>query len=109
MRYLANAFSLSMISPPAVIRVERVGKEEFCKEAEGAVSAIGHAGTAEVLSTICGFKIPVQRIMISLAHGDEVLVFQLLERLPEGKVLSREEVEKLLAEGKATFYRVMVE
>ena len=91
-----------------MLRVEKITREQFCREAQNAVSAVGHPATAEVLSTICGFPIQANRIMISLAPGDTLLVFQLLERLPEGKVLSKEEVQQLVEQGKAAFYKVEV-
>ena len=107
-KYLANAFSLSMITPPATLRVEELSAEAFCQEAKNATSAIGHQGTAQVLSTLCGFNIPVNRVSIQLSRGEEVLVFQLLERLPEGKVLTAEEVQQLISQGKVKFLRVTV-
>ena len=107
--YLANAFSLSMIAQlPAIIKVEELSAEAFCQEAKNATSAIGHQGTAQVLSTLCGFEVPVSRIAIQLSRGEEVLVFQLLERLPEGKVLSAQEVQELISQGKVKFLRVTV-
>ena len=108
-KYLANAFSLSMLSNlPATLRVEELSAEAFCQEAKNATSAIGHQGTAQVLSTLCGFNIPVNRVSIQLSRGEEVLVFQLLERLPEGKVLGAQEVQELVTQGKAKFLRVTV-
>mgnify|MGYP001770834197 FL=1 len=110
MRYITSAFSLSMIrEAQATLKVERVGPAVFCQEAKNAVSAIGHPATAQVLSQICGFPISANRVMITLSPGDEVLVFQLLVRLEEGKVLSVGEVEELVRQGKVAFYRVKVE
>ena len=92
--------------PSAVLRVEKISREVFCREAEGAVSAIGHPATASVLSTICGFPIQANRIMVMLSPGDVLYVFQIMERLPEGKVLSAQEVESLVAQGKVSFFKV---
>lgn len=61
----------------------------------GFVSAIGHTSTAELLSTLLGMTIPTNRVRIEMQPGDKALVFRLLERIEEGKVLSREEIEKL--------------
>lgn len=55
---------------------------------EGFVSAIGHAATADFLSEWLGQPVPVERRRVTLAPGDEALVFRLLERLPEGAVLA---------------------
>lgn len=61
----------------------------------GFVSAIGHTSTAELLSTLLGMTIPTNRVRIEMQPGDKALVFRLLERIEEGKVLSLEEIEKL--------------
>ncbi|WP_297216933.1 DUF1874 domain-containing protein, partial [Thermoplasma sp.] len=58
-------------------------------------SAIGHEGTAKVLSDLTGFSIPVNRVAIRMQPGDKALVFRLLDRLPEGKVLTEEELRQL--------------
>ena len=61
----------------------------------GFTSAVGHKSTAEVLSSILGVNIPENRIAISLEKGDIAVVFRLGVRLPEGKVLSAEELKEL--------------
>jgi hypothetical protein len=61
--------------------------------AEGFISAIGHEATANFISQILGINVPVNRIAISMRPGDKALVFQLLQRLPEGRVLSFEELQ----------------
>ena len=58
-------------------------------------SAVGHQGTAEILSMLFEVPIPVNRITIKMQPGDSAIVFRLLERLPEGKVLSVEELKSL--------------
>ena len=72
-------------------------------------SAVGHESTAQVLSTLLGVEVPPNRIAISLKKGDGLLVFQLLVRLEEGRVLTSEEVEALVREGKVKLYLVEVE
>jgi len=62
---------------------------------EETVSAIGHQATADVLSEILGETIPCNRIQVKMQPGDAALVFRLKERLPEGKILSAEELKKL--------------
>jgi hypothetical protein len=51
------------------------------------VSAIGHAATAEYLQGILGAPVPCARRAVELLPGDRALVFQLIERLPEGLLL----------------------
>jgi hypothetical protein len=59
------------------------------------VSAIGHEGTANLLSRLTDVSIPVNRVPIKMTVGDMAIVFRLLTRLPEGKVLSEEELKQL--------------
>ncbi|AVP98220.1 DNA-binding protein [Ahniella affigens] len=59
------------------------------------VSAIGHAESARLLSSILGINIPTNRIEIKMAIGDEALVLRMLKRLDAGKVLSDEELKAL--------------
>jgi len=58
----------------------------------GWTSAVGHPGTAEVMSTLLGAAIAPNRIQVTFEVGDEALVFKLDCRLPEGKVLSAEKL-----------------
>lgn len=58
-------------------------------------SAIGHQATADVLGEILGEAVPCNRVAVTMQPGDIALVFRLKERLPEGKVLSREELLNL--------------
>lgn len=60
----------------------------------GAVeSAVGHEATAELLSYLLDITVPANRIEYRQAPGDTALVFKLCARPPEGKALTREEVE----------------
>jgi len=60
---------------------------------QGFVSAVGHEATANFLTQITGIQIPVNRVQIQMKPGDRAIVFQVLTRLPEGKVLSFEELK----------------
>jgi len=59
------------------------------------VSAVGHASTAQFLSRLLGVHVPAQRVRVEMQPGDIAIVFRLLERLPEGKVLSEEELQQI--------------
>ena len=119
--YLLNAFSINMIpleSPEewGSIYIKRIDIDTARAVIAGRknagwniISAIGHQSTAQVMSTLLGIEIPVNRIAVKLAEGDEAIVFQVLERLPEGKVLSKEEIEMLMRQGKIAFYFVRIE
>jgi len=61
----------------------------------GFVSAIGHAGSASMLSGILGVIIPVDRRSVTMQIGDRALIFRLLQRLPEGVVLDAEQLVKV--------------
>jgi len=97
--YISNAFSLSMLnSLPAQLRVREVSVEEVKSLIRnGFVSSVGHPSTAQVISQLLNVQIPANRQAIQLKQGDILVVFQLLTRLPEGKVLSEREVKSLPA------------
>jgi len=61
----------------------------------GFISAVGHEATAKVLSQLLGIEVPANRVTIWLKKGDKAIHFFLKQRLPEGKVLSEEELRKL--------------
>jgi len=110
---LANAFSLNMLGanlPPQglTIRVRPISLEEVKEvlKSTSFTSAIGHPSTADVLSKLLGLEIPVNRIAISLSSEDRLIVFQLAVRLPEGAILTADEVLALYQEGKASFVEV---
>jgi len=60
---------------------------------QGFTSAVGHEATASFLSQLTGIAIPVNRVQVQMRPGDRAIVFQVLQRLPEGKVLSEEELK----------------
>jgi hypothetical protein len=94
---VANAFSLSMLEPPATVRVEGLTTAQaraLLRRGEF-ISAVGHAATAEVLSTLLEVQVPMNRVSVSLRKGDILVVFQLLSRLEEGKILTVEEMQAL--------------
>jgi len=107
--YVLSAFSLSMIPYRGWIhlficdlKVEDARKiidEAMIKNRE-IISAVGHPATAQLLSDLLGRKITANRIQVELNDGDEAIIAQITTRLPEGKVLSKEELQKLYDEGK---------
>lgn len=58
-------------------------------------SAIGHQSTAEIMTTLLGVEVPVNRQMFAQEVGQLALVFKLNGRPPEGTILSIEEIEKI--------------
>jgi len=71
------------------------------------VSAVGHESTAKLLSELLGVEIKPNRIFVDMKLCDEALAVQFLERLPEGKVLSKEELEELYKQGKIVFRHIV--
>jgi hypothetical protein len=60
--------------------------------AGGFVSAIGHEGSAAFLSRLLGIGVPMNRVAVTMEPGESALVLRVKARLPEGKVLTEEEV-----------------
>ena len=60
---------------------------------DGFQSAIGHQSTADVISTLLGVKISMNRIIYKQNKGDQALVFKLNGRPEEGKILSVKDIE----------------
>jgi len=81
----------------AVILMQKITKEQAANVIQNTpfVSAVGHESTAQLLTSLLGVTIPMNRIAISLKDGDMAIHFVLKERLPEGKVLTLDELQKL--------------
>jgi hypothetical protein len=60
--------------------------------ADGFVSAIGHGGSAKLLSSLLDMDMTVNRIAVQMEKGDRALVLRLMQRLPEVKVLDEREM-----------------
>ena len=58
-------------------------------------SAVGHEGTAQLLSKLLCVHILFNRQTIFMQPGDRALHFFLRTRLPEGRVLSEDELKGL--------------
>jgi len=98
MLYVANAFSISMLANnDVVVRIREIDVEEAKNliKSNQFISAVGHASTASLLSKMVQVEIPVNRINLKLAESDMLIVFQVLVRLEEGRVLSEDEIKQL--------------
>lgn len=60
----------------------------------GFESAVGHQGSADFLSKLLGFPVPLVRKEVKVEDGDILVCFKLKTRLPEGVVLTDEEMKK---------------
>lgn len=58
-------------------------------------SAIGHQATADILTSLLGVTVPMNRIQYSQQTGDTALVFKLKGRAEEGKILTIAEIEAM--------------
>jgi hypothetical protein len=83
--------------PNAAIKVRRVTVEEAKQllATQPFTSAVGHEATAQLLTKLLGVNIPFNRATIYMAPGDRALHFFLRTRLPEGRVLSEDELRSL--------------
>ena len=97
--FIGNAFSLQMVADNAIIAKVEVSPEEIPTEA---VSIIGHADTAAVVSTILGREVPCNRASVMLDDEDTLYVAQVVGgRLPEGATTIPDGME-------IKFYRITV-
>jgi hypothetical protein len=62
---------------------------------DGFTSAVGHDSTAELMASLLGVNVPVNRISVKPQPGDILLCFRLKNRAPEGVILSRQQLEEL--------------
>ena len=59
------------------------------------LSAVGHQSTADILTTLLGVQVPMNRIMFEQEVGQKCLVFKLNGRPEEGKILTQQEIEEI--------------
>jgi hypothetical protein len=80
-----------------IVLIQRLISIQEAKQllANGFISAIGHQSTADIMSKVLGITVPYNRIQVFLQPGDEALCFILKARPPEGRVLSKEEIERI--------------
>lgn len=118
---VANAFSLSMLSElieasetkSIAVVVEEISLEEakeyikiFRERGDEIYSVVGHESTAKLLTKLLGTEIRYNRERYSLREGENLLVCQLLVRLPVGRELTEEELEMLLKNRQIRFYYI---
>jgi len=110
---VANAFSVNMVEKSdifAIIKLDINRAKSVIDSARKSnteiVSIVGHESTAKLLSKILGIDIPVNRANYRISENDMLLVFTVSERLPEGKVLTDEEISQYI--NKINVYAVIV-
>ena len=84
---ITNAFSINMLTTDSNLKFIQLNELEARWIAENFPhsSAVGHADTAAVLSTVLGVDVPMNRTTLQMEHGVALLVGQYKgPRLPEG-------------------------
>lgn len=84
MNYMTNAFSIQMLNTTIAhnVSIEPIEPEQVPSDC---ISAIGHADTAAVVSSILNRTVDANRVSIRLTEQDTLFVAQLTGgRLPEG-------------------------
>ena len=61
----------------------------------GFESAVGNQSTCDVLTSLFGISVPMNRVKYLQNVGDVALVFKLKGRPEEGKILTVEEIEQI--------------
>jgi len=97
-----------MLSQNSDVSFETINEQEFCVNVSTSNNAIGHDGTVALINLLCGTHINTNRVAIKVQPNDVLYVFGVNARLPEGKVLDRDELVQLLEGGKIQFWRVMI-
>jgi len=112
MKYLTNSISLNMFelnSPTGLgLFVKPQSISEFCSAINTAINAIGHKATTDLVNSLCSTNLAPNRFEIKLSDKDELFVIQLLTRLPEGKVLTSEELSNMYNNGLIKLLRIKV-
>ena len=93
MKYILN---VPVLTDYGTYRFEKVNVQTAKQfVADGFTSAVGHQGTADGLSKILGITIPFNRVAITMQPNDQALVFRLKTRLPEGVILTADQLSGL--------------
>ena len=108
MKYLGNGLSLGMLLkiPQGKIKFRWISEVKAKKIARDAKSIVGHESTAIFYKNILQREVPVNRQDIQLLPGDELIVYQIMRRLPEGRILC---VRELIDEKRAAWIHVKIE
>jgi hypothetical protein len=82
--------------PRVTVKIRKASIEEVRQLlSRGFISAVGHQATADLLTSLLQVPVQFNRIAVKAAPGDVLIHFVLKERIPEGKILSLEELRQL--------------
>jgi hypothetical protein len=93
--YVLNSLIVPFKGNKAQFTITKIDLSKAKEILQSYVSAVGHAGTAQLISQLVGKNIPMNRISIYFDIGDEAVAFVPQERLPEGVVLDAEALAKI--------------
>ncbi len=105
MKYVLSSLVMPCADSKFVLECRKIDlneAREFVRNGKF-VSAVGHESTAKLLSKLLNVEIKTNRVFVSMEKGDEALAIQLMERIPEGKVLDIEEIEEMYCNGRIIF------
>jgi len=110
--YLVDKFSLDMLGEfPVNVTIDKIDKEEFCLkvdiESEDGmlINAVGHDSTVKLINTLCETQLQKNsKVGVKMNEGDVALIIMVTERLPE---VNKEEIMRMVSEGKISFYEVI--
>jgi hypothetical protein len=87
-----GSYTLESITPESALYLAR---SAVGAEGAGIDSAVGHESTAQILSTLLGVEVPVNRQLFAQQVHQQALIFKLNGRPEPGKELSQEELEAI--------------
>ena len=87
----------SILTEDGLFKMESISLEDAKKLIEGKNidSAVGHQSTADILTTLLGTQVPMNRQLFKQEVGQIALVFKLNGRPEEGKILTKEDIKKI--------------
>lgn len=92
-------FNTNIVPGEAIVRVSKIDEitaRKICRTWPGEkLSAIGHEATATAMGEILMGQVYVNRIFAQPKDGDKAISLKLNGRLPEGQVLSLEELNTI--------------
>jgi len=95
---VANAFSINMLQGSQVLAFVPIVADtarRLVQEFNDIYSVVGHESTARLLSQVLGVEIKANRENYIMRPDDVLLVFTVPFRLPEGRVLDEDELERI--------------
>lgn len=91
----------NIVTSEGIYQNRKATLEEVCLHIDawggkhGMKSAIGHESTAKILTELLGFEVKANRVPYEQREREVAIVFKLKGRPPEGKILSKKEIETI--------------